>query len=70
LPIRDPATAVKPNTSQPEINATLDFSTVGDLTTASANGTIAFPKSEYWTPFDTSTAHFGAVYDQDSLPLV
>jgi hypothetical protein len=52
-----------PNTGQPEINATLGISTVGDLTTGSANGTIVFPKSQYWSPYDTTEAHFGAVYD-------
>lgn len=52
-----------PNTGQPEINATLGISTVGDLTTGSANGTIVFPKSQYWSPYDAAETHFGAVYD-------
>jgi len=50
-----------PNTGS-QINATVDFSSTGDLTTGLAEGTIVFPKSQYWSPYDTSQAHFNADY--------
>ncbi len=54
----------------PLVNATLDFSTSGDLTTGSVNGTMMLPKYPYsfhQFPYNSTTADFISEYYDDML---
>jgi hypothetical protein len=55
---------------QPSVNATLGFSTSGDLTTGSVNGTIVLPKYPYSYhefPYNSTTVNFTSRYYNDML---
>jgi hypothetical protein len=54
----------------PLVNATVGFSTSGDLTTGSVNGTMMlpdYPPSFHQFPFNSTTANFASEYDNGML---
>jgi hypothetical protein len=59
-----------PYYNSPLVNATLGFSTSGDLTTGSVNGTMMlpeYPPSLHQFPFNSTTANFTSQYDNGML---
>jgi hypothetical protein len=56
---------IYPYNQQPSVNATLGFSTSGDLTTGSVNGTIMLPEYPYSYhefPYNSTTVDFASKY--------
>jgi len=54
-----------PYSYPPSVNATLGFSTSGDMTTGSANGTVMFPENSYYWhqfPYNSTNANFAYQY--------
>ena len=54
----------------PLVNATLDFSTIGDTTTGSVNGTMLLPEYPYQYsqfPYNSTTADFASEYNDGML---
>jgi hypothetical protein len=60
-------TNIYPPLSGPRTNVTLSLSTVGNLTTGSASGTMAYPEELSDWPFNSTTARLLASYSSDML---
>jgi hypothetical protein len=50
------------NTYGPQINATMGFSTTGNVTTETSNGTMVFPENQY-SNYNAIEAHLRSVYE-------
>jgi hypothetical protein len=61
-------TNIYPQSYGPFINATVDISTSGDVTTGSATGTLQPQRDSYtYWPYDSTTAHLESRYNNDML---